>query len=693
MNAINVVIPGLRIEQLTYKVLEELPKPEIGDFVLCQVQRRWHLGLVIETGVSPPEGVALRPVYYPILPIEISKKLVDLGLWLADYYLCELGVSFQPIVPEYLRDMKTYKLLKSQKRKKPVSLQQVLKGSTPQEITALMKNLADESETIGFGKHNMPEIVKLKTEVPETPTEEQSLALERIVPYVTVGKYKAFLVHGVTGSGKTMLYLWLAQRALNLGKSSLILVPEISLTPQLLSLFRTIMGDKATVYHSGLRKSERLGVWLKVRNEPMVVVGPRSALFLPYKDLGLIVVDEEHDFTYKSEGDPMYNARDTAVYRAYLEGVPIVLGSATPSLESYHNAITGKYTLIKLRKRVKGYWFPRLSVVDQREEKGTSLISLRLLEHLKRTVYRKKQAILYINRRGYAPILLCVKCGFVSRCPFCSVTLTYHKKDSLLRCHICGHAEGLPSSCPRCGYDQLKGIKYGTQRVVSELKNYFKNLIIERLDLDVRRHRGNLEDIVKRMRNGEISILVGTQMLAQGLDFPKVDLIGVLDADQLLFFPDFRADERTVQRLIQVSGRARRGGLVILQTHNTDRPAVKAVAHGKLKEFYENELITRKKFGYPPYKKLISIEFRGKDPEKTSQFAKMWSESITRYTNECEVLGPSPCPIYKISGLFRYRILVKTPKHEIVKYILKQLSKEKTSSTKVKIDVDPYNLM
>lgn len=692
MNAVSVAIPGLRIDQLTYLVPENSTTPGVGDFVLCQIQKRWLVGVVVETNVSPPEGVVLRPVY-PVIPLKISKTLVKLGLWLSEYYLCELGVAFQPIVPEYLQDLRTYKLLKSQTVKKNLSLKQFLKKSTLQDVLDLMARIIDEPQVIGFRRYSMPQIAELAIKVPETPTEEQSVALEKIVPYVTRGKYRSFLIHGVTGSGKTMLYLWLAQRALNLGKSSLVLVPEISLTPQLMSLFRSIMGDRATVYHSGLSKGERLGVWLRVQNEPMVVVGPRSALFLPYKDLGLIVVDEEHDFTYKSDQDPMYNARDVAVYRAFIEGIPVILGSATPSLESYYNAAKGKYSLIKLKKRIKGYWFPRLSVVDLREEKGTSLISLRLLEHLKRTVYRGKQAILYINRRGYAPIILCPNCGFVSRCPLCSVTLTYHKKDSILRCHICGHAESVPSSCPKCGYERLRGIKYGTQRVVSELQKYFKNFVIERLDLDVRRYKGKLEEIVKNMRDGEISILVGTQMLAQGLDFPKVDLIGVLDADQLLFFPDFRADERTVQRLIQVSGRARRGGIVILQTHNPDRPAIKAVVYGNTKDFYENELETRKKFRYPPFMKLISIEFRGKDSDKILEYASEWANIVAEHTDECEVLGPSPCPIRKISGAYRYRVLIKTPKHEKVRPIIKQLTKSKPSAIRVKVDVDPYNLM
>ena len=693
MNAINVVIPGLRIDYLTYEVPEGLRSPEVGDFVLCQVQKRWFIGVVVEKKVKPPEGVSLRPAYFPIVPIRIPENLVRLGLWLSNYYICELGVAFQPIVPEYLQDLRTYRLQNAEGRMRTRTLNQFLKNATHDDVLALIKKINQRQQGIHFRKHNLPEIFQLDMRVPETPTEEQRHALEKIQPYVTEGKYRAFLIHGVTGSGKTMLYLWLAQRALNLGKSSVILVPEISLTPQLLSLFRSIMGDRATVYHSGLGKSERLGVWLKVQKEPMVVVGPRSALFLPFKDLGLIVVDEEHDFTYKSDQDPMYNARDVAVYRAYIEGIPVVLGSATPSLESYYNVKTGKYSLIRLKKRVRGYWFPRLSAVDLREEKGTSLISLHLLEHLRRTVYRGKQAILYINRRGYAPIIICSNCGFVSRCPFCSVTLTYHKKESILRCHICGHAESVPSSCPRCGSDQLRAMKYGTQRVVAELKKYFKNLVIERLDLDVRRHRGKLEEIVRSMRKGEISILVGTQMLAQGLDFPKVDLIGILDADQLLFFPDFRADERTVQRLIQVAGRARRGGIVILQTHNPDRPAIKAVVYGNVNEFYQDELKTRERFGYPPYRKLISIEFRGKDSERTLTLASEWADTIAQYANEYEVLGPSPCPIRKISGYYRYRILIKTPKHEIVRPVLKRLANSKPTSIRVKIDVDPYNLM
>ncbi len=692
MPYVNVAFPGLRLDALTYEVVGDTPI-QPGTPVIAPLQHQWLLGIVVESNVRPPSGVTLRTAYPVGFPFHIPLPLLKLAQWITRYYVCPLGTALQPIVPEYVQNLRSYWLVSENQTGRPKTLASLSKGQAEPFWEQLVRDSQTGRIRIRFPDLRLPSVEALPIEIPQVPTDEQAKALEILSPTLGSGHYAPFLLHGVTGSGKTMLYLWLAQRALNLGLSTLILVPEIALTPQLLSLFRTLMGDRVVPYHSHLTPRERLGVWVTVQHRPMVVVGPRSALFLPFQNLGLIVVDEEHDPTYKSENEPMYHARDTAVYRAYLERIPIVLGSATPSLESMYNAQRGKYRLIRMTKRVRGYWFPRITLIDRREETSTTILSLTLLEYLKQTLHKRKQALLYLNRRGYAPMMLCRTCGYIAQCPECEVSLTYHRKENLLRCHLCGHAESIPASCPRCGSDTWKPYRYGTQRVVAELREYFPRLPIARLDVDVRRRKGKLEEIYREMRAGRIQVLVGTQMIAQGLDFPKVDLVGVLDADQYLAFPDFRAYERTLQRLIQVAGRARRGGLVVVQTYRPEEPPFQALAYDKMEEFYQVELERRKALQYPPFVRLIAIEFRGKKEEKVQEVASSWAQRLREHL-DATVLGPSPCPVARVAGTYRYRILVKATQTYTVQDALRSLLQtERQRSVRIRVDVDPVDLM
>ncbi len=692
MPYVNVAFPGVRLESLTYEVEDSHPlRP--GTPVVAPLQTQWLLGVILDLDVEPPQGITVRRAYPLPFPYHIPEPLLHLGRWMARYYVCPLGTALQPILPEFVQNFRSYWVTLNEGQGRPKTLASLARRQGEAFWQQLMQDTQEGRARIRFPDLQLPQVADLPIEVPQVPTDEQAKALEIISPILGSGRFAPFLVHGVTGSGKTMLYLWLAQKALNLGLSTLILVPEIALTPQLLSLFRTLMGERVVPYHSHLTSRERLAVWVTVQHRPMVVVGPRSALFLPFRDLGLIVVDEEHDPTYKSENEPMYHARDTAVYRAFLERVPIVLGSATPSLESVHNARLGKYRLIRMTKRVRGYWFPRITLIDRREETSTTILSLTLLEHLKQTVHRRKQALLYLNRRGYAPMMLCRKCGYIAQCPECEVSLTYHRKENILRCHLCGHAESVPASCPRCGSTEWKPYRYGTQRVVTELREYFPRLPIARLDLDVRRRKGKLEEIYREMREGRIRILVGTQMIAQGLDFPKVDLVGVLDADQYLAFPDFRAHERTIQRLTQVAGRARRGGLVVVQTYRPEEPPFQALAQDTLDLFYQEELERRKTLQYPPFTRLIAMEFRGKKEEKVQEVAETWAQRLREHL-EGPVLGPSPCPLYRKAGTYRYRILIKTTKTYAVQDLIRTfLQGEKQRTVRIRVDVDPVDLM
>ena len=516
----------------------------------------------------------------------------------------------------------------------------------------------------------------------------------------------AVLLHGVTGSGKTRVFIELIQKTINEGGQVLYLLPEIALTSQIINRLQRIFGNDISVYHSKLGDAERVEMWQSTLKGKPVVLGARSGIFLPFTNLKLIIVDEEHDPSFKqTDPNPRYNARDMALYLANLHGAKTILGTATPSIETYHNAVTGKYGLVEMNERFGGLKMPKIIVADAktetRQKKMQANFTTTLIDELKAALERGEQAILFQNRRGYAPRLTCETCGWTAECTQCDVSLTYHKFSHELNCHLCGYHTKQPHACPACGTSKLIIKGFGTERIEDELKIYLPEAKIARMDLDtVRRKNGHI-NIIQKFEQGQIDILVGTQMVTKGLDFDNVGIVGVLSADHLLYFPDFRATERAFQLMTQVSGRAgrkKKQGKVVVQAFNIAHPVLTEVVHYNYKEFFKRELIERKQFFYPPFFRLIKITLKHKKPDTLKRGSKFFSDIIKGKLGQ-RVIGPAVPGIPRIRNYYLMDIMIKMERKasflQDTKYLLQDtvvnMRKEKgLSGIRVNIDIDPY---
>ena len=548
----------------------------------------------------------------------------------------------------------------------------------------------------------------------------QVAALEAVVDAVGAGRPQTFLLHGVTGSGKTEVYLRALRATLALGRTAVVLVPEIALTPQTVRRFRAHFGDRVAVLHSRMSPGERLDAWTRIRDGVYpIVIGPRSAVFAPLENLGLIVVDEEHEASYKQfDPAPRYHARDVAVMRAHAAGAVCVLGSATPSMESVANANAGKYTRLEMPERVpvrtaggavrQPAPLPPVRVLDLAREKQVRRLKGALSHELRlameQRLERGEQTILLQNRRGFAPVLTCEDCGWTPMCPHCAVTLTVHKAGGgRMRCHYCGWAQHVPHPCPECGADDLRMLGAGTQRVEDEIAEVFPAARVLRMDLDTTSRRGAHRKILDAFGRGDADILLGTQMVAKGLDFPRVTLVGVVEADTGMLLPDFRAAERTFQLLAQVAGRAGRHeleGEVLLQTRNPEHPAIQfALAHD-FHGFALGELAERLALGYPPYGRMIGVEVKGPREGSTRQLAERWGAALRAEAQRVagvEVLGPIPALIGRIKTWWRYQVIVKAPRTLPASVLAAVVQAAEgavsmPSGHRVNLDVDPVGL-
>ena len=520
---------------------------------------------------------------------------------------------------------------------------------------------------------------------------------------------RPLLLFGVTGSGKTEVYLQAIARMLELGRGAIVLVPEIALTPQTVQRFASRFGNRIAVLHSALGDGERFDEWHRIRTgEAVVVVGPRSAVFAPVRHLGLIVVDEEHEPSYKQDETPRYNARDVAVMRGHLEKCMVVLGTATPAMETWLNVEKGKYAIARLARRVANRPMPRVHVVDMRLENARSghvqIFSGALLEALKVRLERGEQSILFLNRRGYANALVCPKCGYAAACGECSVSYTYHQADTCLRCHICGGWRPVPDACPDCGDPAFKYAGFGTQRVEIALQKCFPQARVLRMDADVTSRKHSHDELLAIFKSGRADILIGTQMIAKGLDFPNVTLVGVLSADMSLHMPDFRAAERTYQLLAQVSGRAGRAelpGEVFVQTYSPEHPAVRAAAGDEgFEPFARQELAERKEGGYPPYARLVNLTFKGESEEKVRFGAEAYARDLQeraarRSPLQTVVSDACPAPLSKAKGFFRYQVLLRSASVRAMVQPLREVMAKKAlpPGVTVAVDVDALNIM
>ncbi len=548
---------------------------------------------------------------------------------------------------------------------------------------------------------------------PEAPLKfnpEQKKCFGELCVSIDASEFNTFLLRGVTGSGKTEIYLRCIQRALEQGKTAIMVVPEISLTPQTVSRFQRRLGGQVAVLHSGLSQVERYREWKNIREGKVsVVVGARSAIFAPFKNIGVIVIDEEHDTSYKQDSTPRYHARDTAIVRARSENAVVVLGSATPSLESLKNASDGKYRFLSLNKRVYDRMLPVVRIVDMAKEKDEkknfSIFSSDLKKAVRDRLERKEQVFLFLNRRGTANYVFCRECKFVFQCDHCSVTMTFHGNEHSLRCHYCGFTSRPPKTCPDCGGDVIRFSGFGTQKLETETKRLFPNARILRLDRDTTKKSGAFDSMHRKMCGGEIDILIGTQMISKGHDFPNVTLVGVVYADISLHIPDFRSCERSFQLLTQVAGRAGRGtvpGQVIVQTLNPEHYVFDSVQDHDYEKFSEKEMRIRKKLNYPPYTRMAALEIESGNEKQAESHARKIKRAlvgiITR-SRGIEILGPSPSVLYRINNRFRWHIVIRASRIQSLQSLLREcetlqaLRPASTGKVKVTIDVDPVDLL
>jgi len=545
--------------------------------------------------------------------------------------------------------------------------------------------------------------MKIERTFPLKPTEQQEKSLEEIKGRLDKREFSEILIHGVTGSGKTEVYLQLIQYAIDQGRQAIVLVPEISLTPQMVERFKGRFGDKVAVLHSRLSLGERYDQWRLIKEgEIKVVVGARSAIFAPLEKLGIVVIDEEHENTYNSEMTPKYKAAEVAAKRCRDEGAVLVYGSATPSVETYYRAEKGEIGLVSITERTNRMMMPHVHISDMRKELEAgnwTPFSTRLSEEIAKNIVDGQQTILFLNRRGYASFVLCRNCGLTVKCLHCNISLTYHSHDERLICHYCGYTERMPSVCPKCGSTYIKQFGTGTQKIEEETKKHFEGCSVLRMDMDTTTGKNSHEEILNQFRNKNVNILVGTQMIAKGHDFPNVTLVGVLAADSLLSMDDFRASERTFQLITQVAGRAGRGelpGRVIIQTYNTEDFSILAACSYDYMSFYRQEIRLREKLGYPPFTNIASIIVNAASDllamNKAKEVRDILDSQVRSYGHDAAqqedlILGPMRAPLSKIRNRYRWRIIMKCGNMEKLIEVLTRTGAE-FRKHKGKIDAD-----
>lgn len=543
-------------------------------------------------------------------------------------------------------------------------------------------------------------------------SDKQKEVIDEVSKSIEDESFKTFLLHGVTGSGKTQVYIELAKKAIEQKKTALILVPEISLTPQITSRFFNVFGNEVTVIHSRISPGERYDSWRRIfKGKSNVVIGARSALFTPLKNIGLIVIDEEHDSSYKqADMIPKYNARDSAIMLGSIVNCPVLLGSATPSIESMYNAKSGKYSLLELPERIDNAKLPVITLVDVNKERKKkrmeNIFSKILLDKIEERIKRSEGVIILQNRRGFSTQIYCTDCGEVELCDNCSVPMVYHINKNSIQCHYCGLVKDVPRACTRCGSIQLKYFGTGTERVEDELEYYFPNVKMSRIDSDSITKKSALSRLLISFGSGEIDVLVGTQMVSKGLDFSRVTLVGVISAETTLWLPDFRADERTFQLLTQVSGRAGRSkspGEVIIQTQNEKHFALQMVLNNNYKGFYEKEIIDREKMGFPPFTRIALIEAKNQSNEKAKGAITSFHKELKKFSKYLKISSPTPAIISRLKGQYRYQILIKSSKQSdpggkiLRKAILDSFvefnRKSRYKDVRLIFDVDPQSLI
>ncbi|MFO7576748.1 MAG: primosomal protein N', partial [Pelovirga sp.] len=572
----------------------------------------------------------------------------------------------------------------------------------PTPVLRRLVELGCLEQTTGERQRDPFLLEPVPADLPLTLNRDQHEAVAQIGRQLAAASFHTFLLHGVTGSGKTEVYLRSVADCLARGRQALILVPEISLTPQLVARFRARfepLGERIATLHSGLSPGERYDAWRAIRRQrTRIVIGARSAVFAPLPNPGLIIVDEEHDASYKQSEGFRYHARDLALVRGQQQNCPVVLGSATPSLASYYRCQQGDWTLLSLPRRVHAGAMPEVELVDLRSEPLEGLLAAPLIAAVTSALAQQQQVLLLLNRRGFAPFLLCTDCGESFHCPNCEITLTYHQRQRRMVCHYCDYLDEVPQLCPACQGSRIAPQGAGTERLEEDLAVLFPTARIARMDRDTTRGKGSHQQIVTRMMEEKVDILVGTQMIAKGHDFPKVALVGVLGADSLLNLPDFRSAERSFALLTQVAGRAGRasgGGKVFIQSYHPEHFALTCAAAQDYADFYRQELPFRAELNYPPCGHLVNLVFSGNTLDQVRAAATAFGQRLVALAGAVEVLGPSPCPLTRLRGKFRYQILLKSVSRPPLRHLLLRLDDEigrLPRQVAIHIDIDPLDM-
>ncbi len=745
---VDVAVPLAVPQTFTYSVSEELrPSARAGCRVLVPFQNRHLIGLIAEVREQVPPGRYKPLVRQLDLEPVLTPELIQLAQWLGRYYFAPPGEVYRIMLPPGLlakdaspdqspeafwpvrRQRAVVEVLPDRGERFTARQQEVLRRLSAEPLPLLVRDLVKEGlaspavlsalERRGAVRIEGVDMYRSPWRRPSVPepvrhvlTEEQQKVVEALEPRLSTPGFHSGLIHGVTGSGKTEVYLRLIERVLQSDRTALVLVPEIGLTPQISRHFRGWFGERVAILHSALSDGERFDQWRRIRRgDASVVVGTRSAIFAPLKRLGLIVVDEEHDGSYKQNETPRYHGRDTALKRGQLEQALVVMGSATPQLETYHGAVVrGMHQYLPITSRVLERPLPTVHIVDMRSEfdrhgRGSVFSSL-LRGMIRERLERHEQVLMLLNRRGYSRFLLCRSCGNTETCTACSITLTYHQEANRLTCHYCGYSRSVPEQCRNCGKPYIYYVGEGTEKVEELARHEFPGASVGRLDRDTTQRRGSLETILEAFAEGRTDILIGTQMIAKGHDFAGVTLVGVLDADMGLKLADFRAAERTFQLVTQVAGRAGRRdrpGEVVIQTYYPNHYSLKYACTQEFLPFSRQELEFRRKFRYPPYSAMVNLLFRDPVETRAARMARELAGTLLRCRDELSdssrmrVLGPAPAALEKLKHEYRWQVLVKTTSrrelHEVLSRALAELRGAGHRLDRLTVDIDPINLL
>ena len=693
-----------------YTVPKELEKDiKVGIRVLVPFGRMNLEGFVLEIKDSKTTDKELKSITSVVdKDIVLNKELLELGRVMRDNTLSTLISCYQVMLPKALKAGSTGNIKYDTYYKLSDKYDDIKLNDKQKEIIELVKNgPVIRKELVDISISSLNTLVKkgilveektehYRVDYNEEESEKKKLTKEQqAVVDSVISNTNTYLLYGVTGSGKTEVYMEIIEHYLNMGKTSIVLVPEISLTPQMIARFEERFGKKIAAIHSGLSDGEKYDEYRRIaRGEASIVIGARSAVFAPLENIGIIIIDEEHSDSYKqSDPSPRYHARDIAILRAKYHKCSVLLGSATPSLESMARGEKGVYKLLSLPHRVNGKELPSVNIIDMNREikKVRGHFSKELIESIRSRLEKNEQVILLLNRRGYSSFVTCKNCGYTFKCPNCDITLTYHKSSNTLRCHYCGHGEKVFDTCPSCKEKSLNNLGVGTQKIEEELNKLFPESKILRMDYDTTSKKGMHEKMIESFRNHEYDILLGTQMVAKGLDFSNVTLVGVINADTSLNIPDFRSSENTFSLLSQVAGRSGRStkeGSVIIQTFNPEHYAISLCKNHDYLSFYKQEMMIRRSLKYPPYYYICNIRVSGKDASYILGEALKIKNSLERNLVSTIILGPSTSSLFKMNNVFRYNIILKYKKEDNLYLILSKVLDHYLTNNKIKVDID-----